>query len=54
MKPLRWQPDTVATCTLTTGGEYLVVTTSSKWGLSSEPLKPGSRCKIHNGKATKA
>lgn len=46
--------ETVATAALTTGGDYLIVTTTGKWGLSPEPLKPGSRCRINNGKARAA
>lgn len=54
MAPPKFVPETVATATLTTGGDYLIVTTTGKWGLSPEPLKPGSRCRINGGKAVKA
>ena len=46
--------ETVATCTLTTSKDHLIVTTKGNWGTSPDPLKPGSRCRISNGKARAA
>jgi hypothetical protein len=45
----------VLTCTPTTSGEWLIVTTPSrKWGLSSEALKVDARVRINGNRASAA
>ena len=56
MPPKKFDPvERVLTCTPTTSGEWLIVTTPSReWGLSSEALKIDARVRINNNRARAA
>lgn len=46
-----WRPntDTVISCAMTRGGNYLVVTAKGHCGVSDVPVKIGKRLNIRNG-----
>lgn len=54
--PKKFDPvERVLTCTPTTSGEWLIVTTPGrKWGLSSEALKVDARVRINGNRARAA